>query len=80
MLVEVLVDVWLGVGAPGESSCPAKVDTARTAVTITTAHIRRNLVSIFQPPTVFHYFVNHGKIQDFLHQPNFCLAGLRKLR
>ena len=46
-LVEV-DDVELGVGvgvgkAPGESIIPANVGTARTAVTIATAHVRRNL-------------------------------------
>ena len=51
MLVEV-DDVWLGVGAgagagaPGESIIPANAGTARTAVTIATAHVRRNLLII----------------------------------
>ena len=43
----ILVDVWLGVGAgagaPGESIIPANAGTARTAVTIATAHAWRNL-------------------------------------
>ena len=60
MLVEVgVLVVWLGVGAgagvpgesivpttPGESIIPANAGTARTAVTIATAHIRRNLLTI----------------------------------
>ena len=45
MLVE-LDDVWLGVGAPGVSIIPANAGTARTAVTIATAHVRRNLLTI----------------------------------
>ena len=59
MLVE--VDVWLGVGAgvpgesvvpttPGESIIPANAGTARTTVTIATAHVRCNLLTIFQSP------------------------------
>ena len=46
MLVE--VDVWVGGGAttPGESIIPANAGTARTIVTIATAHVRRNLVTI----------------------------------
>ena len=78
--VEVLV-VWLGAGAgaPGESSCPANVETARTAVTIATDQIRRKLVTFVTSP-IFHYFVIYGKIQNFLHQPNFCLAEAQKLR
>jgi hypothetical protein len=56
--VEVLV-VWLGVGAgagapgesivptiPGASIIPADAETARTTVTIATAHVRRNLLTI----------------------------------
>jgi len=40
--------VWLGAGAgaPGESIIPANAGTARTAVTIAMAHIRRNLFTI----------------------------------
>lgn len=49
MLVEV-DDVWLGGGGgdttPGESIIPANAGTARTAVTIATAHVRRNLLTI----------------------------------
>ena len=54
MLVEV-EDVGLGAGAPGESVVPttpgesiipANAETARTAVTIATAHVRRNLFTI----------------------------------
>ena len=48
MLVE--VDVWLGVGAgagaPGASIIPANAGTASTAVTIATAHIRLNFLTI----------------------------------
>jgi hypothetical protein len=61
MLVEVLVDVWLGVGAgagaPGESIIPANAGTARATVTIVTAQVRRNLFT-FVTSSVFHYFVN----------------------
>lgn len=61
MLVEV-DDVWVGVGgggggdttpgesiiptAPGESIIPPNAGTARTAVTIATAHVRRNFFTI----------------------------------
>ena len=58
MLVEVEV-VWLGVGAgagapgvsiipttPGESIIPANADTNMATVTIATAHIRLNLLTI----------------------------------
>lgn len=45
-----LVDVWLGVGAgagaPGESMIPPNAETARTAVRIATADIRRNLFTV----------------------------------
>ena len=60
MLVEV-DDVWLGVGAgagagapgesivpttPGVSIIPANAGIDRTAVTIATTHVRRNLLTI----------------------------------
>jgi hypothetical protein len=47
MLVEVDV-VWLGGGAttPGESMIPANAGTARTAATIATVHVLRNLFTI----------------------------------
>jgi len=55
--VEVLVDVWPGAGAgagvPGESIIPANAGIARTAVTITTAHVRRSLLTILLPPVSF---------------------------
>ncbi len=46
--VEVLVDVWLGAGAgaPGASIIPANAGTDSTTVTIATAHVRRNLLTI----------------------------------
>jgi len=54
MLVEV-EDVGLGAGAPGESVVPttpgesiipANAETDRITVTIATAHVRRNLLTI----------------------------------
>ena len=49
MLVEVDI-VWLGVGAgagvPGESIIPANAEADRTAITIATAHVRCNLLTI----------------------------------
>jgi len=53
IVVVVLVEVdWLGAGAgaPGESIIPANTGTARIAVTIATAHVRRNLFTILYPP------------------------------
>lgn len=46
--VEVLVDVGLGAGAgaPGASIIPANTGTDRITVTIATAHVRRNLLTI----------------------------------
>jgi len=50
--VEVLVDVWLEPGefivptTPGESIIPANADTDMAAMTIATAHIRFNLLTI----------------------------------
>ena len=38
------------------------------------------LYSLFCNLQVFHYFVNPRKIQNFLYQPNFCLAAAIKLR
>ena len=51
MLVEA-DDVWVGAGAgagagvPGESIIPANAGTAKTTVTIATAHVRCNLLTI----------------------------------
>jgi hypothetical protein len=49
MLVEVevvVLGVGAGAGAPGESIVPANAGTARTAVTIRTAHAQCNLLTI----------------------------------
>jgi len=44
--VMLVVGLGSGAGAPGESIIPANAGTARTAVTIATAHVRRNLLTI----------------------------------
>jgi hypothetical protein len=80
--VDVLVDVWVGVGAgagaPGESIIPADADTARTQVTIATAHVRRNLFISTSDSSLFCDPQKHTKI--FATNPNFVLAGVKKLR
>jgi len=85
VLVEV-DDVGLGGGGgdttPGESIIPANAGMARTAVTIATAHVLRNVFTVFYLQGI-HYFVIPVKIQNFLHQAQnaqeLFLADVRKL-
>jgi hypothetical protein len=80
VLVEV-DDVSLGGGGggttPGESIIPANTGTARTVVTIATAHIRRNLLTVSN--LQFSLFCDFRKIQKFLYQTQLFLARTKKL-